>query len=225
MRGDDEMNEAIIDGVVNSTTPLVQGSMKNVGKEDFLKLLVTQLQHQDPLQPMDNTEFVAQLAQFSTLEGITNMDSRLGSIGDSMLSLNNFGAAGLIGSEITALGDIVTLNGSSAEISYQLQGDASSVTVAIVNSNGSLVRQLETGGGAAGENSVVWDGRDGEGNVLPQGNYTFSVTAARGDGSDVGVDTLLRGVVDEIEYENGAPFLLVGGQRVGMGAVVSVGGI
>ncbi|MFQ5329840.1 MAG: flagellar hook assembly protein FlgD [Thermodesulfobacteriota bacterium] len=219
------MNEAIIDGVVNSTTPLVQGSMKNVGKEDFLKLLVTQLQHQDPLQPMDNTEFVAQLAQFSTLEGITNMDSRLGSIGDSMLSLNNFGAAGLIGSEITALGDIVTLNGSSAEISYQLQGDASSVTVAIVNSNGSLVRQLETGGGAAGENSVVWDGRDGEGNVLPQGNYTFSVTAARGDGSDVGVDTLLRGVVDEIEYENGAPFLLVGGQRVGMGAVVSVGGI
>ena len=217
------MNEATIGGIGGSVPPLVDNSMKNVGKEDFLKLLVTQLQNQDPLQPMDNTEFVAQLAQFSTLEGITNMDARLGSIGDSMLSLNNFGAAGLIGSEITALGDLVTLNGSSAEISYRLQGDAASVKVSILNSTGSPVRQLETGGGATGENSVVWDGRDGDGNALPHGNYTFTVTAARGDGSDVGVDTLLRGVVEEIEYENGMPFLLVGGQRVSMGAVVSVG--
>jgi len=219
------MNDAIIDGVGNSAPSLVQGNTKNVGKEDFLKLLVTQLQHQDPLQPMDNTEFVAQLAQFSTLEGITNMDSHLGTIGDSILSLNNFGAAGLIGNEIKALGDSVTLNDSSVDIYYQLKGDAASVDVAILNSKGTLVRQLETGSGSVGENIITWDGRDNDGNALPQGNYTFTVTAERGDGTTVSVDTLLRGVVEEIEYENGAPFLLVGGQRVSMGAVVSVGGV
>ncbi len=217
------MNEAGIQGVGSSGTPLLQGNVQNIGKEDFLKLLVTQLQHQDPLQPMDNTEFVSQLAQFSTLEGITNMDTRLEFIGDSILSLNNFGAAGLIGSEVKALGDSFILDGSNVEINYKLQEDAASAEVSILSSTGTIVKQITTDGGAAGENSIVWDGRDSEGNALPPGNYTFTVTAERIDGSAVGVNTLLKGVVEEIEYENGAPFLLVGGQRVSMGSVVSVG--
>ncbi len=217
------MNEAGIQEVGNSVTPLLQGNVQNIGKEDFLKLLVTQLQHQDPLEPMDNTEFVSQLAQFSTLEGITNMDTRLEFIGDSILSLNNFGAARLIGSEIKALGDIIVLNDSNVDISYQLQGDAANVKVSILNSSGSMVRQIETEGGGAGESSIVWDGRDSEGNTLPPGSYSFTVTAESADGSDVGVDTLLRGFVEGVEYENGVPFLLVGGKRVSMGSVVSVG--
>ncbi len=217
------MNEAGIEGVGSSGTSLLQGHVQNLGKEDFLKLLVTQLQHQDPLQPMDNTEFVSQLAQFSTLEGISNMDARLGFIGESILSLNNFGAAELIGSEVKALGDSFILDGSNVEINYQLQEDASSAEVSLLNSTGTTVKQIKTGSGAAGENSIVWDGRDSEGNALPPGSYTFTVTAERSDGSDVGVDTLLRGVVEGIDYENGMPFLLVGGKRVSMGSVVSVG--
>ncbi|MBC8457685.1 MAG: flagellar hook capping protein [Deltaproteobacteria bacterium] len=194
----------------------------SLGKEDFLSLLVTQLKHQNPLEPMNNQEFIAQLTSFSSLEQLENMSQQLSTSVLLQQSQNNAAAVSLVGKEIKALGSVVEISGSSpSNISYELQNNAN-VTILIYDGDGNLVKTINAGNQSAGENSFAWDGGDDSGEHLPEGIYTYEVTAVSSDEVSVGVKTFLFGTVKGVRFENGNAFLSVGGEEIGLLDVLGV---
>ena len=221
---------------MNATEPLAQdlnasglGLSSNIlGKDDFLRILVTQLRNQNPLNPMRSEEFAAQLAQFSSVEQLQNINSSLSrSIETNLLlnqSINNVLATTLIGRRVQALGNRVRLNeGESVALNFRLAAPAESVTVRIRDEAGRVVRTVEISGRPEGVQSYTWDGKDDAGNELPDGDYTFSVNAVDGDGNSVAATTFITGVINGIRYENGNAILRVGDYDVNMADVFQIG--
>jgi flagellar basal-body rod modification protein FlgD len=144
----------------------------------FLKLFTTQLKNQNPLDPMKNENFVAQLAQFSQLEATTNMASTLKSYVDSTSGERMLASASLIGRKVSVPGATAVLsNGQSVDASVQLNEGADGMAVQVLNSSGQVVRTANYGPQTAGTVSMTWDGLDQAGNALPDGNYQFKATA------------------------------------------------
>ena len=196
---------------------------KGMGKDEFLTLLLTQLQHQDPLNPMDSTDMTAQLAQFSQLEQLENVNTTLEYSQLYLASLNNAQAVDFIGKDIEAKGDAIQLSeGGSASVSYELMGDAGSVTIKIYDQDMGLVRIVEQGSGNAGKQEYHWDGKNKDGNQVAAGTYTFEVSATDVNGEGVAVNTYLRGVVTGVTFENGITYLLLGEQKIALGDVIKV---
>ncbi len=193
----------------------------NMSKDDFLELLVTQLQYQDPLDPMDNTQMAAQLAQYSQLETLNNIQETLE---NSLLldqSLNNSFMTSLIGKGAKAYGNGLTYDGDNTELTYETYG-ASNVTISIYDESGDLIRTIDAGYQQAGENSFTWDGRDEYGNTVDSGHYTFEVEALNSDGDAVTAYTYTVGMIQGITYEDGSPYFLINGQMVNLGDVISI---
>jgi len=194
-----------------------------LGKDSFLKLLITQMQYQDPLSPMDNTEFVAQMAQFSSLEQMQNLNAKLDT---SMLlaqALNNSATAGLIGRHVRAAGDGVQLGATGeVELGYFLPKEAATVSITIYDDTGNAVRTLVPSGTSAGSHRVAWNGADLEGERLPAGRYTFDVSAKDEEGLDVGGATVVAGLVEGVSYHDGGSYLLVDGREVSLSDVLEV---
>ena len=208
---------------MGTDTSLVGEELQSLGKEDFMKLLVTQLQYQDPLKPMDNTEFIAQLAQFSTLEGINNMYDQLGTMTNYIQSMNNYNASDLIGKDVKAYGDTLYNDGSgTTDINYILSGGAAKVVVSIMDESGSVVRTIEESNVAAGSNTLIWDGKDTDGNDLPSGQYTFNVSAQDANGGSISADTVFQGTVKGVVYEDSIPYLMVGDSKIAIGDVLEI---
>ncbi len=195
----------------------------NMGKDEFLKLLVTQLRHQDPLSPMDNTAFVAQLAEFSSLEQMTlvneNLDAQQALIQGNTNSLTTT----FLGKEVLAFGDQIDRDTSSEghSLDFELQADAD-VTITITDSAGATVRSINQDDLASGRNSVDWDGTDDYGNDLPAGNYTFSVSALSDSGETVQVQTFTTGTVTGVRYGGGGSVLLLGDRVVLLSDVLEI---
>ena len=207
----------------SSSGATTAGGPSEANQDMFFKLLITQLQNQDPTNPMDGTEFTAQLAQFSQLEKLDTMNSSLDYLQLYLASLNNAQTVDFIGKEITARGDAVELDANgSANLSYILAGDAHTVTIEIVDQNKEVVRTLEQGPQNAGDQTVKWDGNDSSGNHAGPGVYTFTITANDANGGDVGATTLLTGIVDSVTFEDGITYLLVGARRVTIGDIITV---
>ncbi len=196
---------------------------KSLGKEDFLNLLVTQLSNQDPLEPMDNMDFIAQLAQFGQLEATTNLGDYLGSMESFMASINNFGAADLVGKEIKAVGDKVEISGSDpVALNYDLKGSAASLTVNIYSSDDLLVKSISVGPAEEGEHQTVWNGTANSGSPVSPGTYTFEVNAKDDTDTSVDVTTFIDGVVDKAVFVSGIPYLHVGTQEVPLKNVLEI---
>lgn len=210
-----------------AATEALETSGRIMGKDDFLKLLATQLQHQDPLDPQDNTEMVAQLAQFSSLEQLENMNESLASSLDLDLILtqvlNNTAAAGLIGKSILAVGDTVHLYDSgSATFNFKLGANAETVTITIYDEDGATVRTIEETGMEAGRQSIEWDGKDASGNQVSEGTYTYSVSAENAEGETVAVVQILSGVVDVVKFKDGEAFLSVNGVDISISDILEI---
>jgi flagellar basal-body rod modification protein FlgD len=199
--------------ILNSTNGSAQTSTatKTVDKNDFLKLFVTQLQYQNPLSPMDSTGFTSQLAQFSSLEQLTNINAAMSNLTAYQNSMQNTLAAGLIGKTIKVSGNQVSLAGTAA-LNYSLTGAAAQTKISIYDSTGKCVRQADLGNRNAGAATYTWDGKDSLGNTLPDGAYTFSVDALDTSGAKVCATTLTYGVVTGIVFENNATYLMVDGK-------------
>jgi len=209
-----------VEGIIGNTSGSLQIlETSTMGKDDFLKMMIAQLQNQDPLNPLDGTDFTAQLAQFSSLEQLNNVNTQLEVMGLYQSSLNNAQAVSLVGKEITASGNTVTAEGPSAELTYTLSEEAGKVTVRIYDEEGTLVDTLTPGleGRMAGENTLTWDCSDVE-----SGTYLFEVSAIAPHGAVVGADTLITGRVTGVTFVEGFPFLSVNGQNISFGSVVSV---
>lgn len=201
----------------------VTASAGAVTQDAFLKLLIVQLQNQDPLNPLDNQEFIAQLATFNSLDQLIGINGKLDGIQVEQLRLSQLEATSLIGKEVTAKGNSVSLGeGGEAEMPYSLAADATRVVVNITDSEGNLVRTLEVGSQSAGEQTVVWDGKDSAGNPMDPGVYTFEVNAFDVSGNEVGVTTLIQGVVTGVNLAGTEPLLEIGDLKVPLSAVTSV---
>ncbi len=220
----------------NSTTPAwasQQSGADNVEnraslqKDDFLKLLVVQLQNQDPLNPASNQEFAAQLAQYSSLEQMTQMNKSLevGLANDTQLyqEMSNSTATRFIGREVHATGNIINMEqGNPVSLRFSQDNTSEETLIDIYNAQGSLVRSLELMNVQSGGIVAEWDGKDFEGNQLSSGSYYFDITATDVTGNNVGVIPFMVGKVTGVRYNENKVTLLVDGNEVPLENVLEV---
>ena len=188
-------------------------------KDTFLKLLITQLTHQDPLNPTEDKEFIAQLAQFTTVEELQNMNQTVSSVGDRIKQSQLTNAAALIGTTVYAAGDYISFqkggsvdeNGNPVDYSTtlysELPGAASSVTYNIwstdANGNpGKLVDTVAVGARPAGEVGFTWDGLDSNGNYVGDGTFVVTVQALDAGGNQMMVTNKSAGIIYSVEVQN-----------------------
>lgn len=188
---------------------LATSAEKALDRDDFLKLLVAQMKNQDPLKPQDNTQFVAELAQFSNLEQSMGINERLDLLALQSRGQSNAQVLGMVGQKATIKGSILTIDGSGvgAPINFSLSGKTASTLVNIQNQSGNIVRTIDVGPRAAGLAQVMWDGRDLAGNVQPKGSYMISVAAKDSVGGRVGVEQNTSAIVTAISFDTGYPVL------------------
>ena len=188
-----------------------------LGKDEFFQMLIAQLKYQDPLNPMDGTDFTAQLAQFSSLEQLSNMNSSLETVAANQLLTNQVEAVTLIGKDVAAQGDVIETDGTPVEIIYSAAEDISKGNLSIYSSDGSLVKTIEVGSQQQGINSVQWDCSDVE-----NGSYTFEIEASNAAGDPVSVDTYVIGTVTGVTFQDGRSFIQIGEVEIPFEDVVSV---
>ncbi len=206
-----------------SSGPPTEAPSRDLGSEDFLNLLMTQLGNQDPLNPMETDQFMDQITAMNSLQQQMNTNDLLGQLVFATGSLNNQAAVNLVGQEVVAAGDTLPHeSGASEELIFSLEGEAAEATINVTNSSGDIVRVIERADLQAGEQSVTWDGRDSEGNVLPDGEYSFAVAALDADGEGVTSSTYIRGIVDELRFDSGSPVLVINGQQVALPNILRV---
>ena len=183
---------------------------QDLGRDEFLTLLLAQLEHQNPLSPMDSTEFTAQLSQFSSLEQLFGINDNLAGIQEMLYNQDKENLLELIGNTVKADDNTILIkDGSVVSGSYMLEDEAG-VTVSIFDSNGFEIRTLNPGTKDAGEYDVAWDGRDESAEMVEDGIYTFEVTAIGEAGNYVAVNTYISGEVTGVTYQYGVPYLMIG---------------
>ena len=215
-------------GVTTATASEGTGAAQKAAldKDAFLKLLVAQLSHQDPLQPTEGTEFVAQLSQFAMVEQAIAQSSKLEFLSAQMRGLANNEVAGLVGKSVTVRGNGIAYDGVSATAtSAVLEAPAASVKVSVVDANGRTVRTIDVGARPAGALPVSWDGRGDDGQKLPAGTYDVKIDAKGPSGASVGVSQDVTGNVVRVSFDKGYPELVLeSGVTAPVSDLVSVGG-
>jgi flagellar basal-body rod modification protein FlgD len=184
-------------------------------KEDFLTLLVAQLQHQDPLNPMDDKEFTAQIAEFSSLEQLTNISDGIDEMNSQTGTQDMVSAVNFIGRDVVADGSGLSIrNGEPSSLFYSLGSTAASAYINIYDPNGNLVRTDQLGGKQAGVYEYEWDGKDWQGKDLPDGLYSIGMAAEGPNGQPVLVETQVSGEVVGVQSHNGRHYLRLADGRV-----------
>ncbi|MGY2253795.1 flagellar hook assembly protein FlgD [Pseudomonas reactans] len=192
---------------------------QSLGKDAFLQLLVTQLKNQNPLSPQDNGAFVAQLAQFSSLEGINTLNDSVNAISSNFSSSQALQASSLVGRSIIIQTDKAMVDTSKSMTgSVDVKTATGNVTVKITDKDGNLVRTIEMGAQAVGSQNFIWDGKNDKGEVAPAGTYTFKATTKNDKGDAVALNTSLPATVTSVTLsKTGGEMLL--NLAGGMGSV------
>lgn len=181
----------------------------SLGKDSFLTLLVTQMQNQNPLDPQDNSQFVAQLAQFSSLETMQNLSSSVDAIGGMYQSTQALQASTLVGRTVVVdSGSTYLEGGKEISGSVSLPDTSTLTTVKVYDSKGNLVRTLDLGEKKAGESAFTWDGKDEEGKGLDSGKYSFVATGSIGGKSTTAKTYLADKVASVTMGTAGSPMAL-----------------
>ncbi len=191
----------------------------------FLMLFTTQLQHQDPTNPMAAYEMAAQLAQFSTVEKLTQVHAQLQAQQNYLISINNSMGVQLLGKTVVALDNRLQLkDGTVSRAGFSL-GNGAQVEVTITDSSGKTVRTLSLGSVEAGRHEFTWDAKDNQGKSVPNGTYTFTVKATSSSGESVPVQPLVLGQVCGFVMEEGVNYVVLeqqGGLRVPVSFITSI---
>jgi flagellar basal-body rod modification protein FlgD len=184
-----------------------------LGQETFLKLLTVQLQNQDPLDPMSNEAFVEQLATFSMLEELINVNATLEAVYMGVVSMNNASMAGLVGTQVVARADDFAYDGESDTVSLAFDAPQQSVgtQVNITDSDGTVIYSGDIGEMESGEGAWTWDGKKTDGSRASEGDYSFQFTGTDADGNSVAFVSLIIGTIDEMDYSTGTPLPSVDG--------------
>lgn len=207
----------MIDAVTNATnqtaaassTSLTSGAEKEMGRDEFLKLLVAQLQNQDPLKPQDNAQFVAELAQFSNLEQTIGINDRLDALSAQNQGLQNSQIVSMVGKQATVRGSMVTANGSGqpVPVAFELLGQAETLSITFADLAGNAVRTVDVGERGPGQVNMSWDGRTDDGLIAPGGTYTMTVNAKNASGGNIDSTQETKGFVQSVSFDKGYPVL------------------
>ena len=212
----------LLQGVLGSSA-MKSASSEVLGKDDFLRLLTAQLKKQDPLHPMQSTDFVAQTAQFTSVEQLQNLNTTLQNLANHTGMNGAVSASALLGKTVSVNGSPLMLDGvASATLSYALPATASSVAVQVQDQSGKTVRTVYLGPQGLGAHQAAFDGKADDGSQLPFGAYTYSVAAADTAGKLVSGIATGAGTVTGIAVDNGALMLLFGKQRVPLSSLVGI---
>ncbi|HEX9654735.1 MAG TPA: FlgD immunoglobulin-like domain containing protein [bacterium] len=216
-----------VQSVSQNNTQLFGGGGAIMGKEDFLKILIAQLRHQDPINPVQGEQFAAQLAQFSSLEQLQNMNGNLENAMELNLMLNrtinNTMATTFIGKTVKALGNTVALpEGGTATLNYELAVPASKTTITIRDQNGNVVRTIDVKEASSGMRQFEWDGKNDQGQTLPAGKYQFNVVAEDVNGNAVPTQTYIMGEIERVRYQNGDAILILRDMEVNLSDVLEI---
>ena len=209
---------------VNTTTasPTYGTSGTQESKDQFLQLLVTQIQNQNPLDPMSNEEFTAQLTQFSMLEQLEQMNSNFEADMGISQSLNNTMMLDIVGRTATVLGNGADVtDGVATGNRLQSSGDGTA-TVEVTNAAGEVVATFMTDI-EAGWNDVAWDGLTDGGDIADDGSYSLSVTLTDAAGEEMTHQVFRQGSVDSIRFENNLAILSVAGEEYYASEIAEVG--
>ncbi len=193
-----------------------------LGKDTFLTLLVAQLRHQDPLNPMEGTEFSSQLAQFSSLEQLQNVNDNLSNMQVNQAEELIFNAMDFIGKEIDVQGSDLTLTENISAKGGLYMEEPGECVVTVFDADGTAVKNISLGQMDAGTHSFEWDGTGDNGDTLEEGTYNFAVTAVDSTGQELTVETYMSGRVDRVNIESGIPILYVGDVPVSLSSVQNV---
>lgn len=207
--------------------PKSTSTQGTLGKDDFLKLLVTQLRYQDPMNPMQGTEFAAQLAQFSSVEQLSNINTTLNQSLDAnhllTQSITNSLATTMIGKDVRATGDSVQYSGTGdRKLGYTLATAADAVTVKVFDSTGGLVRTMKMSGLNSGDNTFTWDGKDDNGASLAAGKYSFTVEASDAKGLTVKADLYTYGTVSAVRFKSDGTVFVVDGLEIPLANILEI---
>ena len=193
-------------------------------KEEFLMLLITQIQNQDPLNPLDPAAFTSQLAEFSSLEQLIGINQLLDEQASLQAVAIGTSAAAFVGQNAEVRSTQLGLREGVADgIRFNLSADSSETTLRILDSTGRLVRSVSLGAAQSGDNEYAWDGLDDAGETVADGLYRFEVAASNADGQPIALSTSIVGIITGIRFENGLVLLRIGEQKFVMGALIGLG--
>ena len=214
-----------VGSISNYTGISGQGSIqKEFSKETFLLLLTTQLQHQDPLEPTDDVEFIEQMATFASLEQQQLTNENLGVMQLYENSINNSNALGIVGKDVKLTDNVLAhkTEGQVHNFQYLSDSEAAKLTITIHDEDGEPIFTHTEIGVPDGEQNFTWHGRDDLGRPLPPGDYRVSVTLENDDGDQFSSVVFQRKPVHGVSYENNTIMVLVGDQRIPIENVVEV---
>jgi flagellar basal-body rod modification protein FlgD len=194
-----------------------------LGRDAFLTMLVAQLKNQDPLNPMQGSDFSAQLAQFSSLEQLFNVNDNLESIKGSVADTNsNNELLNYIGKTVLSKSDTFTLkDGQAIGGNYELT-DAASIVIRISDTDGNPVRELKMGHQEPGSYQVKWDGIGPTGERYINGDFKYTIYSVGQNGMNSLIDAGVKGKITGITFDQGAPYLLMGTQLVAPSSITKV---
>lgn len=209
-----------------STTSTTSTSSNTLGQDAFLKMFMAQLTNQDPLNPMDNSQFTSQLAQFSQLEQLTQINTHLTNLDELQTTMSQSQALSMLGTEVTVSGTSLPVSGGTAGVvGFTLDSAASQVNVTIKNSDGKVVYTGALTDLSAGEHKFSWDAQDSYGNTVDDGTYTVSLLAYNSQGTTVKIsDQNFTAVATGYKKDSdGTSYLMLGKTPVKVSDVTEIG--
>lgn len=204
-----------------SSSSSSSSTSSTLSTDDFLQLLVTQLENQNPLDPEDTTDFMNQLVSYASYSQQESTNASMSEMASSMNSLLASNGIGYIGQTIEAKGDTTTLQDGQAEWGYSLTSGASNVSISVQDQDGNTV-YTTSGDTSSGSHTFSWDGTESDGGTAPDGDYTISVSATNSDGTSVLDYTSVIGKVAGVDSTSGTPQLTIGDTTVDLTNVINI---
>ena len=195
---------------------------KKIDKQAFLMLLLTELRNQNPLEPLDNKDLIAQLTQLTSLEQITNMTKSVTDFVNASMAMQKAQAASMVGKSVVVRANTVDLSDGRANAIYFKVDEPAHLYVKIVDQNGRQVYFEDLGEVSAGIHSWVWNGKSSDGTALPDGTYFYSIYKVNPDGSEEEIGGLEQGRVEAVQFTDGKIYIIVNGQRYPIDSIVEI---
>ena len=217
-----------VDGVNNynniftNATGESADTKNDMDKDAFLKLLVAEIQNQNPLEPMDNQKFVDQMTQFTTMEQMTNMSESFQDFITSMKSTTKLQASAVVGKYAVIEGNEIKFSDNSAEgIVFNVE-ESGEVLIRIKNSEGQMIREENLGFKEPGIHGYQWDGRDSSGTMQAEGTYNYDLVAIDSTGEEKTFGGVDGGTVEAVQFVDNNIYVIVNGQKYNFEDIIEI---
>lgn len=216
--------------VTDVTNPGLSGSsqipVEKSSKEEFLQLLVAQLENQNPLEPQSGADFIAQLAQFASVEQSEETNTLLADMRAEQVAASSAALAGFVGKQASFRTETLRLDDVEAgvpDMNYELSAAAPNAQAVVIDAEGNEVRSIDLGALPPGEHTVQWDGKNKLGQTVKDGDYRIEIRVEDAEGNENTVPANVSGVIDSLDFSQGFPMMRIGGALLAPADVLSIG--